>query len=305
MGTDKELEPILTLGNTRTFKYTNTNERLKNIGNADVIVTNKVIIDREIIDNSPNLKLICLTATGMNNVDLPYAKEKGVEVRNVAGYSTHSVAQHTFAMLFHLISKLSYYDAYVKSGTYSQSNIFSHIGPTFNELHNKTWGIIGLGTIGRKVAEIAQAFGCKLVYFSTSGKNDTKEYKRVSLEELLTQSDIVSIHAPLYEKTENLIGKNELALMKPSAYIINVARGKIINENDLAKALNSNTIKGACLDVLENEPIHTNSPLLSLEKPDKLLITPHTAWTSEEARKKLINLTAQNIVDYYNQHKCN
>jgi len=299
MGSEKELEPISSLGNTRIYKLTSTEERLHNIGDADVIVTNKVIIDKTIIDNSPNLKLVCLTATGTNNVDLEYAKEKGIAVRNVAGYSTNSVAQHTFSMLFHLMSKLSYYDSYVKSGAYAQSRAFNHIGPAFSELSNKTWGIIGLGAIGRKVAEIAKAFGCEVIYYSTSGKNDTQDYTRCTFDELLQKSDFISIHAPLYEKTENLIGIDEFHKMKSSAFLINVARGKIVNEKELAEALNNNIIKGACLDVLENEPILNDSPLLKIHKRDKLLITPHIAWTSIEARKTLIALTAKNITDFY------
>lgn len=299
IGSLANLKPIVDLGNTAVFQQTNVKKRVENIGDANVIVTNKVVIDKHVLDSCPNIELICITATGTNNVDLEYAKIKGVAVRNVAGYSTNSVAQFTFTMLFHLIGKMQYYGGYVASGSYSQSDTFTHIGPEFGELNGKVWGIIGLGAIGRRVAEIASAFGCKVIYYSTSGLNNTSDYDRADLNDLLRESDFISIHSPLNSKTENLIDSSQLSLMKSSAYLINVGRGKIVNEESLAKALSAKKIKGACIDVMEQEPILADSPLMKIQPCPNLLITPHIAWTSVEARKELIRLTADNITEFY------
>ena len=283
------------LGNLRVFATTDSAERLQHIENASIIITNKVIIDKEIMDSCPALKLICLTATGMNNVDLAYAKEKGIIVKNVAGYSTESVVQHTFAILLSLLQHTEYYSSYVSSTVYSHQKLFTHIGPGYMELNGRTWGIIGLGTIGRRVAQVASAFGCKVVYYSTSGNNHTNDYQEVTLDELLQISDIVSIHSPLNSQTKGLIGSEQFHKMKQSAYIVNVGRGGIINEDALAQAIKEKLIAGACLDVMEKEPLPLSSPLLEESIQDRLLITPHVAWVSDKALKKLMELTYENV----------
>lgn len=288
-------DPFKKLGNLRVFATTNSTERLQHIDNASIIITNKVIIDKEIMDACPSLKLICLTATGMNNVDLAYAKKKGIVVKNVAGYSTESVVQHTFAILLSLLQHTAYYSSYVSSTVYSHQNLFTHIGPGYMELHGRTWGIIGLGTIGRRVAQVASAFGCKVVYYSTSGNNHTKDYQEVTLDELLQTSDIISIHSPLNQQTKGLIDSEQFKKMKPDAYIVNVGRGGIINENALAQALREKRIAGACLDVMEKEPLPLTSPLLEESIQDRLLITPHVAWVSDKALKKLMEHTYENV----------
>ncbi len=282
-------------GTLQSFDKTHADQTVSRVTNANIIITNKVVIDRKVMDHAPNLKLICIAATGMNNVDLDYAKEKGIAVRNAAGYSTYSVAQHTFAALFQLLNNIYWYDHYVKRKAYSHNDIFTHHGPVISELKDKRYGIIGLGAIGRAVAEIATAFGAKVVYYSTSGLNKNPRYPSVTLEGLLTGSDIISIHAPLNENTRDLIGYKELKKMKPDAILINMGRGGIVKENDLANALNENLIGGACLDVYEQEPLSEDNPLLHIKEKQKLVLTPHIAWASIEAREQLITIIAENI----------
>ena len=284
-------------GDVEIYDITKPNETIERIQDADIVVTNKVVIGKAEMDAAPNLKLICIAATGMNNVDLDYAAKKGIVVKNVAGYSTESVVQHTFAMAFYLIEHLRYYDDYVKSGKWSESGIFTCIDRPFFEIFNKRWGIIGLGAIGKRVAEVAKSFGCDVVYYSTSGKNDNPNFKRLSLEALLSTSHIVSIHAPLNEATKNLIGYKELELLKDGAILLNLGRGGIINEEDLAKILEFKNIYVG-LDVTQTEPLPKDSPLLNEKFKDKLLITPHIGWTSIEARERLLDGIIENIEEF-------
>lgn len=303
IGTNEIFDSFKTLGNLRVFATTSADERLPHIADATIIITNKVIIDKSIFDACPNLKLICLTATGMNNVDLEYAKTKNVVVKNVAGYSTESVVQHTFAILLALLQHTEYYAHYVSSKTYSNQQLFTHIGPGYMELNGRTWGILGLGTIGRRVAEVATAFGCKVVYYSTSGNNHTSDYQEVTLEELLKTADIVSIHSPLNAQTQGLIGLQQLQMMKKTAYIVNVGRGGIINEDALAQALQENCISGAAIDVMQKEPLPISSPLLDEKIASRILITPHVAWVSDKALDSLMQLTYKNVETFINNHK--
>jgi len=279
------------LGEVEIYDVTPKEKTLERVKKADIVVTNKVVIDKEIMDKS-NIKFIQIAATGMNNVDLEYAKKKGIIVKNVAGYSTNSVIQHTFALVLGLLNKVCYFDEYTRK-EYPHSKIFTHIQNWF-EINGKTWGIIGLGEIGRGVAKLAKSFGAEVVYYSTSGKNQNSEYKRVTLEELLKKSDIISIHAPLNKDTKNLLNKNNLELIKDGAILVNVGRGGIINEKDLAEILNKKEIFVG-LDVFENEPINSDNPLL---KSSKVLLTPHVAWTSKEAREKLMDGIYENIKEF-------
>ncbi len=298
LGDDIDLSVFEQFGDVFIYPTTKPEETIDRVKDVDIVITNKVIIDRNVIDSAKKLRLICVAATGTNNVDIQYAREKGIAVTNVAGYSTESVVQTTFGMLFYLLQHLRYYDDYVKSSNYSKSDIFTHLGRPFWEIHGKRWGIIGLGTIGRRVGEVAESFGCEVVYTSTSGVKRKEKFKEVSLEELLKTSDIVSIHAPLNEKTKNLITIDRLKLMKPSAILLNLGRGGIVNEKDLAVALDSGIIAGAGLDVLEREPIEPENPLLKIKNKEKLFITPHIAWTSIEARKRLIKEIVENIKSF-------
>jgi len=283
------------MGNVQVFDQTLPEQVVERCSGKDIIITNKVVIDSEIMNALPSLKLICVAATGVNNVDIDYAKKKGIEVRNVVAYSTDSVAQSTFSMLLFLLNRFSYYDAYVKSGAYARSDIFTHHGPAFWELAGKRFGIIGLGNIGRRVARIAEGYGMEVVFYSTTGRNNNINYKRFDLDTLLNTSDVVSIHAPLSDTTRNLISYQKLKLMRSCAILINTGRGGIVNEADLARALNENVIAAAGIDVLDREPIDSHNPLLKIYNKDKILLTPHIAWASMESRARLIEKITKNI----------
>lgn len=295
LGNDVNLDIFSDFGYLEVYNTTSPKERIDRVKDKNIIITNKVVIDREVIDSSPDLKLICAAATGYNNIDVEYAKQKGIAVTNVAAYSTDSVVQHTFAMLFYLLENMRYYDEYVKSGAYSKSPIFTHLDKPFYEIKNKVWGIIGFGTIGKAVGKVAKSFGCNVIYYSTSGTNIDPEFERYELDDLLKSADIVSIHAPLNQKTKNLITYDKLKLMKKTSILLNLGRGGIVNEADLAKAIDEEIILAAATDVLEKEPIDKDNPLLKVKNKDKLLITPHIAWTSIEARRKLITEIYLNI----------
>jgi len=283
------------LGDFEMFDSTAPEQVVERCLEKDVVIVNKVVLDSSIMKQLPDLKLICVAATGVNNVDMNYAKQNGIDVRNVNGYSTDSVAQLTFTMLLYLVNKPSYYDNYVKSGAYSRSNSFTHHKESFWELKGKRMGIIGLGTIGRQVARIAESFGMEVVFYSTSGRNNHISYKRFELDDLLKSSDVVTIHAPLNNRTRNLITYEKIKLMRPCAILLNLGRGGIINEWDLARALNENLIGAAGIDVLEHEPIEPGNPLLRIYNKEKILITPHMAWASRESRELLVEKLVRNI----------
>ena len=284
------------LGEVVVHETSSKEETLSRITNANVIVTNKVVITKEMMQEATNLKLICIAATGMNNVDLEAAKTLGIEVKNVAGYSTDSVIQHTFSMLFYLLGHSRYYDESVKSGAYSRSKIFTDVSQPFFEVKGKKWGIVGLGNIGKGVAKIADAFGVEVCYYSTSGVKREEAYESVSLETLLKSCDIITIHAPLNEKTQNLLGYEELQKCKDGATILNLGRGGIIDEEAVAKIIDEKNLAFG-LDVLTQEPMRENHPLLSVKNSERLYITPHIAWTSVEARDTLIASVVENITN--------
>ena len=293
----RDISAIKSFGEYIGYETTSPDQVLERCADAEVVISNKVVLNADTIAALPKLRLICVAATGMNNIDLNAAAEHGVEVRNAVGYSTYSVAETTLCSALSLLREVTYYDNFFKSGTYAAAErIFNFDRPTA-QLRGKRWGIIGLGNIGREVARLAEAFGCEVSYYSTSGVARNESYKSVELNELLATSDIVSIHCPLNERTHNLIGAEQLAKIKPSAIIINVARGGIVNEAALAEALNNNTLRGAALDVFTSEPLR-ESPLYSLNDPYRLLASPHNAWSSVEAIDRLIACIAGNIQDY-------
>ena len=302
IGSTENLDILKELGELIQYPVTPESLRIERLKGVDIVITNKVVIDRRVIDKCPDLKLICVAATGTNNIDVGYALKKGIAVKNVAGYSTQSVGQIVFALLLFLMNKLAYYDKYVKSGAYCRSDIFTHHGRPFMEIKDKRFGIIGLGTIGKYVAAIAKSFGCEVVYHSTSGKNtQNDEYQHLDLITLLKSSDIVSIHCPLNEHTSDLIDYSKLSLMKSSAYLINTGRGGIVNENDLARAIDEEIISGAATDVLKEEPATNDNPLLKVDNSENLIITPHIAWASTESRKRLVNQIYINIKEFIDQ----
>ena len=298
LGFDIDISVFETLGEVKSYDITKPNETIERLQDADIVITNKVVISKEVMDSS-NLKLICISATGMNNVDLEYAKQKNIEVKNVAGYSSASVVQVAFSMIFYFIQKLDYYKKYVDEGNWQKSQIFTHIDKPFFELDGKKVGIIGLGDIGRNFAKKAEAFDCVVVYFSTSGKNSNSEYKRVELDELLKTCDIISIHCPLNENTKDLLNYENMKNIKDGAILLNLGRGGIINEADLAKIIDEKEIYCG-IDVVAVEPILESNPLLKVKNKDRLLLTPHIGWASIEARNKLVQMVANNIRDFLN-----
>ena len=288
-------EPFERLGDFIRYDRSSPEEARERVKDIDVLLINKVCVDRELIDAAPSLKLICIAATGVNNIDVDYAASKGIPVRNAVGYSTDSVVQSTFMHILSLVGGAPYFDRSVKSGDYSRSGMFTDPNWNWWELAGKTIGIVGLGNIGKKVACIAEAFGMKVCYYSTSGTGHCKDYPCISLEELLRTSDIVSVHAPLNERTLNLIGEAELAMMKPSAYLVNMGRGAIIVEDALARAVDEGVIAGAGIDVFVKEPIPEDHPYLQMKHPERMRLAPHVAWASIEARQRLVGIMADNM----------
>lgn len=278
-----------------SYPMTSQAEVPERVKDADIIMVNKLLMQASSLGEATHLKLLLEGATGYNNIDLAYAREHGIGVANVAGYSVPIVPQHTFALYLALSEHIAYFDTYVKSGDYTRSGIFSHFMPSFMELEGKTWGIIGLGNIGKRVSRIAEAFGCRVIYYSTSGKNHDPNYMQVDFDTLLTESDVVSIHAPLNENTLHLMNADAFKKMKSTAFLINVGRGPIVDEAALVDALNQGEIAGAGLDVMDVEPLPANSPLFQVNDPAKLLLTPHMAWASVEARQRLVNEAAANL----------
>jgi len=302
LGKDLDLSILEKFGDVT--KYTNTlpDETADRIQKAHIVISNKVVLTKEMMMDAPKLELVCIAATGMNNIDLDAAKALGITVKNVAGYSTASVVQHTFAMLFYLLEHLPYYHEVVADGRWTVSGLFTDITHPFYEIKGKKWGIIGLGAIGKEVARVATAFGAHVAYYSSSGENQDSDYLQQPLQILLETSDIISIHAPLTEKTYDLINETNLPLLKEKAILLNLGRGGIINETDLAYELDRREIY-AGLDVLEKEPIDLDNPLMQIEHKERLLITPHIAWTSIEARKKLLEGIVENIKTFLEKNK--
>lgn len=295
LGEGINYEMFSQLGEVEKYEYTPLDKLSERIEAADIIVLNKIPMNEGTLAGAKNLKLICITATGTNIVDFAYTNRMGITVTNVKGYSTPTVAQHTFALYFALEEQIAYYDNCVKSKAYSNSEMFVHYGPQFHDLCGQTWGIVGLGDIGKKVAQIAEAFGCNVQYFSTSGRNYNADYQQVSFDELLATSDVISIHAPLNNATQDLFNEEAFCKMKKSAIILNLGRGPIINEKALADAINQGEIAGAALDVFTVEPLPETSPLLSVSNQDKLILTPHIAWASIEARTRLMQELHKNM----------
>lgn len=295
VGTDVDVSCFEKFGEVTCYPNTvaaNTSERVKD---ADIILANKAPLNESTLKDAPNVKLICLLATGFDNVDLAYCKSRSIKVTNVVNYCTSTVAQHTLLLALALSEKIAFYDDYVKSGAYSAQDRFSNFDRTFYDLEGKTWGIIGMGTIGRRVAGLAQAFGCRVIFYSASGKSTCTDYKRVEFDTLLQESDILSLHCPLSDRTRGLINKDALSKMKETAILVNVARGPVVDTQALYDALITNQIAGAGLDVLEQEPMAGDNPLAQIKDSTKLIITPHMAWASLESRTRLVDEVVKNI----------
>lgn len=295
-GTD--LTAIRQLGNYIGYASTQPDQVIERSKDAEVIIVNKVIIGRKEMEQLPKLRLICVAATGVNNIDLDAAKEYNISVRNAVGYSTHTVAEATLGSILALQRQVIYYDRYVKSGAYSASGEWVNFDRPTHRLWGKNWGVIGMGNIGREVARLATAFGCNVAYASTSGAIRKEEYEQKDLDSLIAWADVISVHCPLNEHTKGLIGERELALMKPSSLIVNVARGGIVTEEAVAHALDNGVIAGAAFDVYPTEPMPADSPLLHIADKDKLLLSPHNAWSAVESIETLVECIATNIKNY-------
>ena len=298
IGEDIDLSAYDALGEVVKYGFSTLEEIPERVKDADVLIVNKIAINEQTIGTAKNLKLVCVTATGTNNLDKEYLKKRGIAWRNVAGYSTESVTQHTFALLFYLLEKIRYYDDYVKNEKYINDTVFTHFAEHFNEVSGKTWGIIGLGAIGRRVADIAKMFGAHVIYYSASGSPAQEGYEQVDFETLLATSDIVSVHAPLNEYTKDLMDREAFAKMKKTAIFLNLGRGPIVVEQDLYEALETGEIAAAGLDVLCEEPMSETNPLAKIKDSKKLIITPHIAWASVEARNRLMQIIAGQIREF-------
>lgn len=263
-GTDIDVSCFEKFGEVDYYPNTVAENTAQRVKDADIIMANKAPLNETTLKDAPNVKLICLLATGFDNVDLAYCKSRGIKVTNVVNYCTSTVAQHTLLLALTLSEKLAFYDDYVKSGTYSAQDRFSNFDRAFYDLEGKTWGIVGMGTIGRRVAALAQAFGCKIIFYSASGKSACTDYERVEFDTLLQESDILSLHCPLSDRTRGLVNKDAFARMKESAILINVARGPVVDTQALYEALVTNRIAGAGLDVLEREPMAKDDPLAQI-----------------------------------------
>ncbi|MCR4990838.1 MAG: D-2-hydroxyacid dehydrogenase [Lachnospiraceae bacterium] len=296
VGTDISIDGFNKFGEVVAYPNTVGEEEVaERIKDADIVIANKAPLNEKSLKDAPNVKLISEFATGFDNIDTAYCKQRGITVCNVRGYSTDAVAQHTFAMTFYVLEKLRHYDEYVKGGAYTSQSRFSNFDKPFTELNGKTWGIIGMGNIGQKVAKIATAFGCKVIFHSVTGNSKITEYEQVSFDELLERSDFLSLHCPLSDITRGLIDYKALSKMKKTAILINVARGPVVSDNDLARALNEDLIAGAGLDVTSTEPMKESNPLSKIMDSDKLIITPHLAWASTEARIRCVEENIMNV----------
>ena len=293
------LTEIAALGELTCYPDSTPEQARERAAQADVAIVNKIIVDQAFLDAAPKLKLVCEAGTGINNINVPLCTERGVAVRNVAAYSTDSVAQLTWMHILNLTGRAFHYDNYVKSGVYAQGRIHVDAGHPFTELTGKTLGIVGMGAIGQKVAAIGKCFGMNVIYFSTSGTSHCKDYHSVSIDELLTKADVVSIHAPYNERTAGLIDYEGFKRMKPTAVLVNTGRGGIAVEEDLARALDDGLIAGAALDVYVKEPLPSSSPLMHLKDPSRIIFSPHTAWSSNEARARLASEMARNIREFF------
>ena len=296
VGTDIEVSSLEQLGEVTYYANTVTVEEvIARIKEADIVVSNKAPLREESLKDAPNVKLICEFATGFDNVDIHYCKSRGIKVCNVVDYSTSMVAQHTFALALALSEKMPHYDEYVKSGAYSAQDRFSNFDVPFYEMEGKTWGIVGMGNIGKRVAKIAAAFGCRVIFHSITGKSTCTDYPQVDKDTLLAESDFLSLHCPLSDLSRDFIDAEALKKMKKSAILINVARGPVVNNTDLYHALQNGEIMAAGLDVIEKEPLELSNPLSKLKDSNQLIITPHLAWASVEARTRCVEGVYKNI----------
>ena len=292
LGADTDLSPLMQLGAVTVWENTSPEEIPQRIEAAEVIVSNKVRLMEPVLRDAKNLKLICLCATGYDCVDTAYCAARGIGVCNVPGYSTQSVAQLTVALALELTNHLGQYREYVHSGAYSRSGVANALVPVWHELYGKTWGIVGGGNIGRQVARIAEAFGCRVI---VCRRKPDDVYETVDVDTLCRESDIISIHVPLTDETRGMIGKKQIEAMKNTAIVINVARGAVTDEAALAEAVKNGRIAGLGVDVYSQEPFGENHPFSNILNLPNVCLTPHTAWGAVETRNRCVAMVAENI----------
>lgn len=302
LGEDLDLSGANKYGTVIKYPVTKQENARERIKDADIVIVNKVKMNEDSLKDASHLKLICETATGYDNIDIEYCKRAGIAVANTPAYSTSCVAQITASMACSLINHLHEYRRFVHSGNYQNSISANMLEPVYHEMEGMTWGIIGFGNIGRGVAKIASAFGCKIL---VNKRNPVDDFECVDLEYLLKNSDIISIHCPLTDKTRGMIGKEQLAMMKKNAIIINVARGAVWDEEAVAQAVLDGTIGGVGCDVFSYEPIDENHTFIKILDRDNVLLTPHMAWGSFESRMRCFNTVLSNIEAYLNNKQQN
>lgn len=302
---DLDMRPLSRLGRYLAIPKCSRGKIPPKARGAEIVVTNKVFLGKRELKNLPKLRLIAVSATGVNNIDLEAAQAAGVGVCNVAGYSTQTVVEHTLMFLLSCAHRLPAHDRAVKSGRWSRSPIFTLLDYPFTDLEGKTLGIIGHGTIGKKVARLARAFSMKILVGKIPGRRYPKSKDRVGLKELLKRSDFVSLHCALTPQTRGLINRERLALMKPGAYLLNLARGPVVVEAHVAQALERGRLSGYAADVTEQEPIPKAHPFLKKSLQDKVLLTPHVAWASRESRQRLVDEIGKNIEAFLKGRKRN
>jgi len=302
LGKDLSLEPLNEVGEVTVYNYSTPEEVKERITDCEVVILNKIKLNETNLCYAKSLKLVCIAATGYDNVDVSYCKQNGIAVCNVVGYSTNSVALITVSMALALVSHLREYQDYVVSGEYTKSGIPNRLEPTYHELDGMTWGIVGLGNIGKKVAQIASAMGCRVI----ANKRTVEEgYELCNLDTLMKNSDIISIHTPLNDSTRGLISADRIALMKKNAFLINVARGAVVDECALAKAVIDKKIAGIGVDVYSTEPFTEDHPFNAIKYMSNVCLTPHNAWGAYEARVRCLNDIVENIKSFKSNGKRN
>ena len=292
LGEDIDLSVFSSLGEVTVYPATAPHEVKERLAGADVAVVNKIKMNAETLGDDPSVRLICVTATGYDNIDLDFCRTHGIAATNVVGYSTDSVAQITVAMALSLLSHLPAHAATVRSGAYTAGGVANCLQPTYHELAGKTWGIVGFGNIGRRVAAVANAFGCRVIAFK---RTPAEGVACVDLDTLCRESDIISVHLPLSAGTRGIIGEYELSLMKKDAILINVARGAVVDEAALARAVAEDRLGGIGVDVYSVEPMPLDHPFYALRERENVLLTPHMAWGAVEARERCLAEVAENI----------
>ena len=304
LGDDVSLAPVSSLGEYVSYPFTRPEDVPGRISGFDVVITNKVRLGAKEIDSCPSLKLICEAATGVDNIDVACATSKGIPVMNAVNYSSESVVQVTWMLILNLVGHAHYFDSFVKNGEYAAGNSFTNVDMPFFELKGKTFGTVGLGNIGTRSAEIASAFGMKVLYYPTSGKPHSDRFEAdTELHSFLSRCDVVAVHCPMNERTRNLIGYGELSRMKASSVIVNMGRGGVIVEEDLARAIDEGLIAGAGIDVFTREPLPAGHPYMKVKRQERLQLTPHIGWTSREARERLVAKIADNIKNTFKINK--